>query len=385
MSGPLSGMTVIEMAGIGPTPFGGMMLADMGAEVICIDRPAVQGGGVFDELKNSANVVGRGRRSVILDLKQQAGIEALLRLIDKADAVIEGFRPGVMERLGLGPQICLARNPALVYGRMTGWGQDGPLALSAGHDLNYVALSGALYGIGPNDRPPVVPLNLIGDYGGGGLLLAFGVVCALLEANRSGKGQIVDTAMSDGSATLMSMIYGLHAQGYWSTERESNFLDGAAHFYGTYACADGGFVSIAAIEPQFYRLLLERLEIDDEAFQKQWSKEQWGSLREKLTALFLTRERAHWCELLENSDACFSPVLDLHEAPQHPHNVARQTFVEIAGVTQPAPAPRFSRTPGVIRSPAPKPGTDTSDILSAAGYSPRELAALLAIGAAHVQ
>ena len=214
--------------------------------------------------------------------------------------------------------------------------------------------------------------------------MAFGVVCALIEASRSGKGQVVDAAMSDGSATLMSMIYGLHAQGHWSTEREDNFLDGAAHFYGTYECADGGFVSIAAIEPQFYQLLLEKLEIDNEAFHKQWSKERWRSLRERLTALFLTRERAHWCELLESSDACFSPVLDLYEAPQHPHNVARKTFVEIAGVTQPAPSPRFSRTPGFIRSPAPKPGSDTADILSAAGYSPSELGALLATGAAHV-
>lgn len=341
MSGPLSGMTIIEMAGIGPTPFGGMMLADMGAEVICIDRRPVAGTGAFDSLKMSSSVVGRGRCSIALDMKKPEAVDALLRLIEQADALIEGFRPGVMERLGLGPEVCLQRNPALVYGRMTGWGQDGPLAHSAGHDLNYIALSGALHAIGPKDRPPVLPLNLIGDYGGGGMLLAFGIVCALLEAQRSGRGQVVDVAMSDGSATLMAMLYGLLADGRWSTHRESNFLDGAAHFYGTYECADGGYISIGAIEPQFYKFLLDRLGIEDELFHHQWSSGHWSELRERLCGVFKSRERAYWCELLENSDACFAPVLDMHEAPEHPHNRARRTFVEIGGVDPASPFPSF--------------------------------------------
>lgn len=383
-AGPLAGVTVIEMAGIGPGPFCGMLLADLGADVIVIDRPPKSNAdGHFDSLRAATAVIGRGRRSLALDLKQTEAVETLLRLVETANVLIEGFRPGVMERLGLGPEECRARNPVLIYGRMTGWGQDGPLAQSAGHDLNYIALSGALYGMGRPEQPPMPPLNLVGDYGGGGLMLAFGIVCALLEAQRSGRGQVVDAAMSDGSATLMTMLYGLLAEKSWSAGRGENFLDGSAPFYATYACADGGYVAVGAIEPQFYRLLLERLAITEPAFQQQWNRQQWPELRERMTQVFLSRDRQHWCELLENSDACFAPVLDMHEAPRHPHNIARGTFVEIDGLMQPAPAPRFSHTPGQIRNLAPRVGENSLTILEQAGLTQEAIAALIERGIVH--
>ena len=385
-SGPLVGVTVIEMAGIGPGPFCGMLLADLGADVIVIDRPPKEGGGDhFDSLRAATAVIGRGRRSLALNLKQPDAIETLLRLLETADILIEGFRPGVMERLGLGPQVCLARNPALVYGRMTGWGQDGPLAQSAGHDLNYIALSGALYGMGNPEQPPMPPLNLVGDYGGGGLMLAFGVVCALLDVRHSGKGQVVDAAMSDGAATLMAMLYGLLAEKSWSPRRGENFLDGSAPFYATYACADGGYVSVAAIEPQFYNLLLDKLEITESELRRQWDKKTWPQLRERLKAVFLSRPRRHWCELLENTDACFAPVLDMHEALVHPHNLARGTFVDVEGLMQPAPAPRFSRTSGQIRNLAPQAGADTLTILEGLGLEASVIDGLQRNGAVYVR
>ncbi|NEX59469.1 CaiB/BaiF CoA transferase family protein [Noviherbaspirillum galbum] len=343
MAGPLAGLKVIEMAGIGPAPFCGMMLADMGADVIRVDRPE-QASAASGERKRY-DVLGRGRRSIAVDLKKAGSADMLLDLVEKADVLIEGFRPGVMERLGLGPDACLGRNAALVYGRMTGWGQDGPLSHAAGHDINYIAISGALHAIGRPGEPPVVPLNYIGDFGGGGMLLAFGVMCAVHEARRSGKGQVVDAAMTDGAALLSAMMYGFHADGSMSSQRGESLLDGGAHFYNTYACADGKHVAVGAIEPQFYALLLEKCGIDDPAFRAQRDVHGWPILKNRLADLFRTRTRAEWCALMEGSDACFAPVLDWDEAPAHPHNRSRATFMEIDGVVQPAPAPRFSRTP----------------------------------------
>lgn len=340
MAGPLTGLKVIEMVGLGPAPFCAMLLADMGAEVIRVQRP----GQALGE-RARFDVLGRGRRAIALDLRQSEGVETLLQLLEGADAMIEGFRPGVMERLGLGPEQCLQRNPKLVYGRMTGWGQSGPLAQAAGHDINYIALAGALHAIGRPGEKPVVPHNYIGDFGGGGMLLGFGLLCALLDAQRSGKGQVVDAAMTDGTALLSAMMYGFRAGGRLSDERGANLLDGGAHFYDTYACADGRFIALGAIEPQFYAELLQRCGIDDPQFQQQMDPRQWPQLKAKLTALFLQRSRAQWCELLEGSDACFAPVLDWAEAAQHPHNRERGTYLELDGVLQPAPAPRFSRTP----------------------------------------
>lgn len=382
MSGPLTGVTVLEIAAIGPSPFCGMMLADMGADVIRIDRKPAGIQTSLDSIKQNDGVVDRGRRSICLDLKQPAAVEAALRLVEKADVLIEGFRPGVAEKLGLGPQTCLSRNPRLVYGRMTGWGQYGPLAQAAGHDLNYIALAGALHPIGPKDRPPPVPMNLIGDYGGGGMFLAYGVVCALLEAKNSGKGQIVDAAMTDGVATLMAMIYGLHGKGHWDNDRESNFLDGAAPFYNVYECADGKYISIGSAETQFYQLLLQKCEIQDPHFLDQWAKPEWPELRAKFAAVFKTRTRDKWCAILEGTDACFAPVLDLDEAPRHPHNVARGTFIEVGGEIQPAPAPRLSRTPGDIRNWKPRTGGHTRELLCWAGYSETDVNNILASGLA---
>ncbi|MBD9517116.1 CaiB/BaiF CoA transferase family protein [Pseudomonas sp. PDM22] len=347
MAGPLTGLKVIEMVGLGPAPFCAMLLADMGAEVIRVQRP----GQTLGE-RARFDVLGRGRRAVALDLRQSEGVETLLQLVEGADALIEGFRPGVMERLGLGPEQCLQRNPKLVFGRMTGWGQSGPLAQAAGHDINYIALAGALHAIGRPGEKPVVPHNYIGDFGGGGMLLGFGVLCALLEAQRSGKGQVVDAAMTDGTALLSAMMYGFRAGGRLSDERGANLLDGGAHFYDTYACADGRFIALGAIEPQFYAELLQRCGIDDPQFQQQMDPRQWPQLKAKLTALFLQRSRAQWCELLEGSDACFAPVLDWAEAAQHPHNRERGTYLELDGVLQPAPAPRFSRTPAATPTQA---------------------------------
>ncbi|MFS2126475.1 CaiB/BaiF CoA transferase family protein [Pseudomonas sp. Pseusp97] len=347
MAGPLTGLKVIEMVGLGPAPFCAMLLADMGAEVIRVQRP----GQALGE-RARFDVLARSRRAIALDLRQSEGVETLLQLVEGADALIEGFRPGVMERLGLGPEQCQSRNPKLVYGRMTGWGQSGPLAQAAGHDINYIALAGALHAIGRPGEKPVVPHNYIGDFGGGGMLLGFGLLCALLEAQRSGKGQVVDAAMTDGTALLSAMMYGFRAAGRLGDERGANLLDGGAHFYDTYECADGRFIALGAIEPQFYAELLQRCGIDDPQFQRQMDATQWPQLKAKLAALFQQRSRAQWCDLLEGSDACFAPVLDWAEAAEHPHNRERGTYLELGGVLQPAPAPRFSRTPATTPTPA---------------------------------
>lgn len=373
--GPLAGIKVVEMAGIGPGPFCAMMLSDMGAEVIRVDRLAHKGSG------HRANVLNRGRRSIAVDLKNPDGVAAVQQLIDAADVVIEGFRPGVMERLGLGPDTCLARNPRLIFGRMTGWGQSGPLAPAAGHDINYISIGGALGAMGYSDRPPAPPLNLVGDFGGGAMYLLAGVLAALVERSTSGQGQVIDAAMTDGTASLLSPFYGMMAMGMWTKERMDNRLDGGAHYYGSYACSDGKFISIGSIEPQFYALLLELCEIDDPEFAKQNDKQHWASLRGKLEALFVTQTRDHWCALLEGTDVCFAPVLNLQEAPQHPHNLARQSFVEIDGVTQPAPAPRFSRTPTTVQAPAAMAGEHSEEILNDWGFAPDEILALQQSGA----
>ena len=373
--GPLAGLRIIEMAGIGPAPFAAMLFADMGAEVIRIDRKALPGKDAFDTLK-SYGFLNRGRRSLALDLKKPAAVEALLKLVESADALIEGFRPGVMERLGLGPDVCLARKPALVYGRVTGWGQTGPLAQTAGHDINYIALTGALHAIGKREQP-MPPLNVVGDFGGGAMFLAFGVLAALHEAAKSGKGQVVDAAMTDGAALLAAMQYSFKAAGHWSNERESNLLDGGAPFYGTYRCADGKWLAVGPIEPQFHDLLVDKLGLPAEEFAERWDPQSWPRLRRRLEQTFATRTRDDWCRLLEHTDACVAPVLDLDEAPRHPHNVARETFVEHAGVTQPAPAPRFSRTPPEIRRAAPRTaGEHSQEVLADWGFRDDEIEAL---------
>lgn len=368
--GPLNGLKVLEFAGIGPGPFCGMLLSDLGADIVRIDRKGSRGG-------DRPGVTGRGRRSVALDLKDARAVEACLKLMETADAMFEGFRPGVMERLGLGPEVALSRNPRLVYGRMTGWGQTGPYAQAAGHDMNYIAISGALHAIGTAEKP-VPPLNLVGDFGGGALYLAFGLLAGVIQARETGRGQVVDCAMSDGAASLMAMFYGMKAQGFWSQDRRANLLDGGAHFYDTYRCADGKWVSIASIEPQFYALLLEKTGITDPAFAAQMDRAAWPRLREKLASVFATRTRADWCAVFEGADVCFAPVLDMDEAPAHAHNVARATFVEVAGVTQPAPAPRFSRTPGAVQGPAPAIGQHSREALADWGLSSSDIEALLA-------
>lgn len=366
MAGPLEGLKVVEMVGIGPAPFCAMMLADMGAEVIRIDRPGVASAVAPDDAR--FDVTARGRRSLAIDLKKPGGADTVLRLIDKADVLIEGFRPGVMERLGLAPAACHARNPKLVYGRMTGWGQTGPLAHAAGHDINYIALSGALHAIGRPGEPPVVPINYIGDFGGGAMMLAFGVLCALLESRRSGKGQVVDAAMTDGAALLSAMMYGFKADGSLNNQRGENLLDGGAHFYNTYACADGKYVSIGSIEPQFYAMLIQLCGIDDPAFAAQRDAHGWPMLKYRLADVFKTKTREEWCALMEGTDVCFAPVLDWDEAPQHPHNRARETFINVSGVVQPAPAPRFNKTPpGVPAAPA-EPGAHSEAILQDWGF-----------------
>lgn len=377
-AGPLAGLRVVEVAGIGPAPFCGMLLADMGASVVRVDRTRRKELGVARD--PNFDLMNRGRRSVAVDLKKPDGPAIVLRLVEQADILLEGFRPGVMERLGLGPAECLARNPRLVYGRMTGWGQNGPLAGAAGHDINYIALGGALHGIGRAGENPVPPLNLVGDFGGGGMFLAFGVVCALLEAQRSGRGQVVDAAMIDGTAALMTMFYGLRAAGIWSDARGTNVLDGGAPYYDTYATADGRHVAIGAIEPQFYAELLTRLGIDPAAF-PQRDRTRWPALRARLSETFKSKTRDEWCALLEATDACFAPVLSPDEAPSHPQFGARGTFVEAGGLLQPGPAPRFSRTPGAIQGPPPVPGEHTIEILREAGFADAEVESLLASGA----
>ncbi len=370
----LSGIRVIEMAGIGPAPFCAMMLADMGADVIRIDRTRGQ-------VMHPENPVNRSRRSLALDLKQPEAIDAILRLVEGADILIEGFRPGVMERLGLGPETCHARNPALVYGRMTGWGQHGPLAQAAGHDINYIAISGALHAMSAPGQRPRPPLNLIGDYGGGGMLLAMGVLAATLNAQRSGKGQVVDAAMTDGSASLMTLFYGLKAAGQWSPLPGTNMLDGGAHFYGCYTCSDGRDIAIGPIEPQFYALLLEKCGITDPAFRTQLDPQMWPVLSEKLAHTFSIHTQAHWVSLLEGTDVCFAPVLDMDEAPEHHHNKARKTFIDVDGVVQPAPAPRFDRTPSAQPRAPVKAGTHDREILLEAGFSEEEISQLRGSGA----
>ncbi len=371
--GPLTGLKIIEFAGIGPGPFCGMLLSDLGADVVRIDRKG-QGRG------SPSDITARGRRSVGLDLKNPAAIETCLKLFETADVVFEGFRPGVMERLGLGPDVALKRNPKLVYGRMTGWGQFGPYAQAAGHDMNYIAITGALHAIGTEDKP-VPPLNLVGDFGGGALYLAFGILAGVIKARETGEGQVIDCAMSDGAASLMAMFYGFKASGAWTESRRSNLLDGGAHFYDTYQCSDGKWVSIGSIEPQFYALLLEKTGISDPAFKAQMDRGAWPDLKAKLAAVIATKTRDEWSALMEATDVCFAPVLDLDEAPRHAHNVARQTFVEVAGVTQPAPAPRFSKTPGAIQGPPPAIGAHDQEALRDWGFSESDLAALKANGA----
>ncbi len=378
-SGPLVGVKVIELAGIGPNPMCAMMLADMGAEVIRVDRVVPSDLGISVDARFS--LLDRSRRSIAVDLKQPAGIELVLRLVSSADALIEGFRPGVTERLGLGPEACQARNPKLVYGRVTGWGQHGTLAKAAGHDINYISLTGAAYAIGQRDRPPAPPLNLVGDFGGGGMLLAVGVLAALLEAQKSGKGQVVDAAMTDGTAILMTALYGLHGSGYWTDERERNVLDGGAHFYDAYETKDGKYISIASIEAKFYDELLTLTGFSDPGHAGHRDRTQWDSLAAKMTALMKTKTRDEWCKILEGTDVCFAPVLNLSEAPHHPHNVSRQTFVTENGVTQPAPAPRFSRTPSQIQKAPSADGADTAAVLADWGLAAAEITQLQTNGA----
>ncbi|MBK5221837.1 MAG: CoA transferase [Acidimicrobiia bacterium] len=378
--GPLSGLKVIEVAGIGPGPFCAMMLADMGADVIRVDRAGSVRGG--DPDAPPADVMNRGRRSIGVDLKHPDGVETLLALVESADALIEGFRPGVAERLGIGPADCLARNPRLVYGRMTGWGQSGPYAPTAGHDINYIALAGALEPIGRAGGPPVPPLNLVGDFGGGGLMLAFGLVCALLDAQRTGEGQVVDAAMVDGAAVLMTMFHAFTAMGIWNPERGTNLLDTGAHFYDTYETSDAKFVSIGSIEPQFYAELLRLTGLTDDAdFAAQMDRSRWPELTTRLAEVFRTKTRDEWCEIMEGTDVCFAPVLSIAEAPHHPHNRERGTFVEVAGITQPAPAPRFSRTEAVIQRPPAHAGQHTDEVLAESGLDAARIAELRATGA----
>jgi alpha-methylacyl-CoA racemase len=360
--GPLAGITVIEIAGIGPGPFCGMMLSDLGADVIRVDRAGTVRGG--DPDRPPADLLNRGRRSVGVDLKSPEGVEVVLDLV-----------------AGIGPDECLARNPQLVYGRMTGWGQDGPYASTAGHDINYIALAGALDSIGRRGEAPVPPLNLVGDFGGGGMLLAFGVTAGLVEAQRSGQGQVIDAAMVDGAATLMTMMHSFRAMGIWNLERGTNMLDSGAHFYDVYETADGGYVSIGSIEPQFYDELLRLTGLEGEELPWQQDRNEWPAMKERLATIFRTRTRDEWCEIMEGSDVCFAPVLSMDEAPEHPHNVERGTFVEVAGVTQPGPSPRFSRTPGEIRRPPAHAGQHTDEVLTEAGYDADRLAKLREAGA----
>jgi len=372
--GPLAGVKIVEFAGIGPGPFCGMLLSDMGADVVRIDRKGGGGGSKFE-------VGARGRRSVAMDLKNPEAVEACLKLIEEADMLQEGFRPGVMERLGLGPDVCLKRNPKLVYGRMTGWGQYGPLAQAAGHDINYISLTGALHAIGRPGEKPVPPLNLVGDFGGGALYLALGMVSALTSARTTGKGQVVDCAMTDGSASLMSMFFGFTASGMWQPEKGTNMLDGGAHFYDTYETSDGKYISIGSIEPQFYALLREKAGLTEDLWDAQMDRAKWPEMKEKIEAIFKTKTRDEWSELMEGTDICFAPVLGLDEAMDHPHNKERQTIVEIDGVKQPNVAPRFSGTPSEIQGPPPGVGAHNDEALSDWGFSAGDIDALKSSGA----
>lgn len=381
-TGPLRGVRVIEFAGIGAAPFCAMMLSDLGADVIRVDRPVTgstpNGAGMSGM---TDGVLGRGRRSVAIDLKDEHGLATALDLVAGADALVEGFRPGVMERLGLGPEVCAERNPRLVYGRLTGWGQEGDYAQAAGHDLNYIALAGVLAPMGRRGAPPTPPLNLIGDFGGGGMLLTTGITAALLDAARSGKGQVVDAAMVDGAAYQMTMMYELLGRGFWVEERESNPNDGGAHFYGVYETSDGEHMAVGAMEPRFYAELLERVGLAGADLPEQWDRDGWPELSARFTELFRTRTRAEWVALLDGTNACVSPVLRMSEAPWHPHNMQRNAFVTVGGVVQPAPAPRFSHTPSSVARPAALAGEHTDEILCEIGLSEERIAQLRASGA----
>ncbi|MFE5797117.1 CaiB/BaiF CoA transferase family protein [Streptomyces sp. NPDC056503] len=370
--GPLTGIRVIELGSIGPAPFCAMVLGDLGAEVIRIDRPTEAG------YAASRPILHRNRRSLAVDIRRPEGVEIVTSLVKDADVILEGFRPGVAERLGLGPDDLLAVNPRLVYGRMTGWGQDGPMAQEPGHDINYIALTGALHAVGPKDGDPVVPLNLVGDFGGGGMLLAVGVLAAALHARGTGHGQVVDAAMTDGSALLLTMTYGFLAHGVWADERESNMLDGAAPYYGTYRCSDDRHIALGPVEPQFYAAVLRVLGLtDDPDFARQNDRAKWPVMRQRLATIFATRTRDAWAKEFEGQEACVAPVLSLREAPHHPHNAARGTYLtDEAGAIAPAPAPRFSATPAARPTPSPAVGADTDRILAAAGYDPARIAAL---------
>ena len=377
MGGPLTGFKVVEMAGIGPAPMCAMMLSDMGAEVIRVDR--VQDAGLGIAMQPEFSFLTRGRPSIAMDLKNPEAIATLLELIAGADVVLEGFRPGVMERLGLGPEVCLERNPRLVYARVTGWGQQGPLSNSAGHDLNYIALSGALHAIGrSNAEPPAIPLNLVGDFGGGTMFVLTGILAALLECKNSGKGQVVDAGMVDGALSLMTSIYGMKAAGLQTDRRADNILDSGAHFYNVYETSDGKYVSIGSIEKKFYEELIETLGLQDAGLPKQMDRSQWPALREKFAAIFRTKTRDEWCAIMENTDICFAPVLTLEEAPRYHHNQERDAFVEVGGQLHPAPAPRFSRTPSSIKGPAPRAGSNTDAALAQWGIDGARIAQLRA-------
>jgi len=379
--GPLNGLTLIEIAGIGPGPFSAMLLADMGAKVIRVERP---GGGMFTATENlKLDILNRNKRCISVNLKHADGVSTVLTLLEKADGLLEGNRPGVMERLGLGPDVCLARNPRLVYGRMTGWGQEGPMATEAGHDINYIALSGALHPIGRRGEKPAIPLNLVGDFGGGGLMLAYGMVCALLEAKTSGKGQVVDAAMIDGAATLMASTFAASQVGFWSEERGTNLLDSGSHFYEVYETADGKFISLGSIEPQFYAALLEKLGDDAHHFEQQFDMENWPAMKETMTQIIKRKTRDEWDAVFAGADVCYAPVLSMSEVRHHPHHQARQSFIDDGDVWQPAPAPRFSRTPGKVHSDPAAIGEHTEDVLREFGFSDETIAQYLESGAVH--
>jgi alpha-methylacyl-CoA racemase len=377
--GPLAGIRIVELGGVGPAPFCCMLLADLGADIIRIDRPPGYDGGA--PVEHRFNLLHRGRRSAALDLKKREATDAVLKLVRSADALIEGFRPGVAEKLGLGPDACLAVNPALVYGRMTGWGQDGPLAQAPGHDINYISLTGVLHSVGRAQGGPAIPLNLAGDFGGGSLYLALGVVSALLERQRSGKGQVIDAAMVDGSASLMTLFYGLRAGDYWRDERGVNRLDSGAPWYNVYETKDGRWVSLGSNEARFWRNTLALLDLREDQMPAQHDRAQWPAVHAIFAARFRTRTRDEWCALAQGREVCIAPVLSMAEAPDHPHLRARETFVVNDGVTQPAPAPRFSRTPGAIQRPPPAPGENTDAVLADWGFKPEELSALREAGA----
>ncbi|MBT8140404.1 MAG: CoA transferase [Gammaproteobacteria bacterium] len=379
--GPLSGIKIIEIKGIGPGPYAGMLLADMGAEVIVVERSS-QPGGIGLPTSNDPN--SRGKRSIVLNLKTPEGVQALLKLVEQSDAIFEGYRPGVAERLGFGPDVCLARNPKIVFGRMTGWGQSGPLSKSAGHDINYISLTGSLAAMGTADKP-MIPLNLVGDYAGGSLFLVMGMLASIIEAQRTGKGQVVDAAITDGSASLMSMFYGMTSLGAWQPKRASNMLDGAAHFYDTYTTSDNKHISVGAIEPQFYAELRRLAGLDEEAFDAQHDAAQWPALKEKMAAVIAQKTRDEWAAIFEGSDACVAPILDYTEAPSHPHNIARETYIELGGVMQPGTAPKFSGSTNNRPAPPVAEGSSTKAVLAELGYSNDEIAAFAVAGATEAQ